>query len=332
MGKFYYSIFGPLIEDYVQLKRNLGYKYEVEEKRLARLDKFLTQKNLSELTIPKVLADDWCKKNLNESNLNHYYRVEILRQFSMFLCRIGHSAYLPRLPKYENQFVPYIFTREQMIVFFSEADKLKLAKNNRNSIWYIIPTLFRLLYATGIRASEALSLLCSDIDLVNNSLLVHDCKNGKDRMVPISNSLSLVLKDYITFRNQLPIVKQQPLLDALFIYRDGKSCCRKVAYQWFRKVLYKTGIPHGGTGFGPRLHDIRHTFSVHSLAQMAEQGLDLYYTLPILSTYLGHQSLRVTDRYVRLTSEMYPSIIENTNKLCPYLFPEFQTIESDETN
>ena len=66
---------------------------------------------------------------------------------------------------------------------------------------------------------------------------------------------------------------------------------------------------------------MRHTFAVHSLAKMADEGLDLYYSLPVLSTYLGHQSLEATDSYVRLTAEMHPVVVEAADKVCPHVFP-----------
>ena len=55
---------------------------------------------------------------------------------------------------------------------------------------------------------------------------------------------------------------------------------------------------------------------------MSSQGMDLYYSLPILSKYLGHASLEATEHYVRLTAEMYPELIEQANQLCAYVFPE----------
>lgn len=69
-------------------------------------------------------------------------------------------------------------------------------------------------------------------------------------------------------------------------------------------------------------HDLRHTFAVHSLAKMAEEGMDLYCSLPILSTYLGHQSLRATNNYVRLTSEMYPELIRKIDIIGFDIFPK----------
>lgn len=107
-----------------------------------------------------------------------------------------------------------------------------------------------------------------------------------------------------------------------FIMLNGGKCSSEALYEWFRKILRMAGISHGGKGYGPRVHDFRHSFSVHSLAAMSDAGLDLYYCLPLLSKYLGHKSLEATDKYVRLTEDMYPGIMEDMNQLCAYVFPE----------
>jgi len=78
---------------------------------------------------------------------------------------------------------------------------------------------------------------------------------------------------------------------------------------------------------------LRHTFSVHSLAAMSESELDLYHSLPLLSNYLGHQSLEATDKYVRLTAEMYPDLIKKTSDIYSSVFPVIDiNTEDDETN
>ena len=62
---------------------------------------------------------------------------------------------------------------------------------------------------------------------------------------------------------------------------------------------------------------------------MAESGVDLYTSLPILSTYLGHQSLGATNGYVRLTATMYPDLLKDVDMICLNVFPN---IENYETN
>ena len=182
-----------------------------------------------------------------------------------------------------------------------------------------------MLYGTGLRISEALSLRNKNVNLDDNYLVLRDCKNGKERMLPISNSLSQVCREYQKHRDLLPFSLSKN--DYFFVSLAGSVCKSDIIYRWFQKILWKADIPRDDQG--PRLHDLRHTFSVHSLAMMAESGVDLYCSLPILSTYLGHQSLESTNSYVRLTSEMYPGLLKDIDMICLNVFPNTESYEAD---
>lgn len=331
MDRFYYSIYGPFIQEFLDLKRSLGYKYKDADWVFTSFDNFAMHREDASVEITKELADEWCSMSPNESEKSRYNRVQIIRQFSLFLCQIGYPSHIPKLPKFKSVFIPHIFSTEEVNVIFTTCDHLRVTRSHPNSAVFSIPVLFRLLYGTGIRISEALFLSLEDVNLEKQNLILRNCKNGKDRLVPISDSLSEVCSSYLNYRNQISLLAYS-IANNFFLHPDGSALNVKIAYQWFRKVLDIAGISHGGRGIGPRLHDLRHTFSVHSLASMAEMGLDLYYSLPILSTYLGHQSLAATDKYVRLTAEMYPSIIDKANNLYPYLFPEIYNLKENETN
>jgi integrase/recombinase XerD len=329
MHKHYYSIYGPLIKTFLILKRSLGFKYQAGEYELSKLDKIAFQREEGSIGISRELAYAVCCKNPNESEKSRSNRIQIVRQFAFFLNDTGHPSYVPIVPSFKSTYTPYIFTKEQVLSIFDTANRMVPSNRNPKSGMFLIPVLFRLLYATGIRIGEAMSLAVHDVDIKNSHLVVRDSKNGKQRIIPFSVSLSLALNDYLKYRNQRPKIKG---VDHLFVHPSGHICSPSLPYKWFRKILYRSGISHSGRGEGPRLHDLRHTFSVHSLAAMSETGLDLYYSLPILSTYLGHQSLAATDKYVRLTAEMYPALIENVNKMCPHIFPDHNKISHHEAN
>jgi integrase/recombinase XerD len=331
MDKFYYSRYGPCIQQFLELKRNLSYKYKDADWVFANFDKFAMDHEETCVGISKELADQWCKMSMNESEKSRYNRIQIIRQFSLFLVHLGHPSHIPKLPRFKSVFTPYIFSIDEVNAIFATCDKLKVTRNNPKALIFIIPALIRLLYGTGIRISEAILLSFEDVNLKNKNLILRNCKNGKDRLVPLSDSLAEVCGDYLKYRNHISTLTHN-ITDSFFVSPEGTTLKAEMAYKWFRMVLFKTGISHGGRGVGPRLQDFRHTFCVHSLASMAESGMDLYYSLPVLSTYMGHQSLAATDKYVRLTANMYPSIIENANKLCPYLFPEIYKITENETN
>jgi len=192
---------------------------------------------------------------------------------------------------------------------------------NFNSTIFSIPALIRLLYSTGIRFSEALSLNNKDVNLIEKYLMVKDSKNNKERIIPISDSLVLVCKEYLKYKNQLPLGDTNS--DYFFVKLNGKKCSASVRV-WFKKCLKKANVKQDA-----RIHDLRHTFAVNSLANMADSGIDLYASLPILSNYLGHQSIGATNHYVRLTATMYPNLINDMNMTCLDVFPKFRNYEND---
>jgi integrase len=329
MSKPFYSVYGPSIKEFLIVKRNLGFKYRAAEYEMGKFDKIAFQRDEASVGITKELAQQICAKQPNESEKSMHNRIQVVRQFAFYLNDIGYASYVPLLAAFKSSYTPYIFTREEVLRFFNVCDNIKASNRNPQSAMFFMPILFRLLYATGIRIGEAMSLSVNDIDVQYNHLKIRDSKNGKERLVPFSESVSESLKDYLKYRNQRPVVKG---IDYLFVHPAGSAFSSYAPYRWFRKLLFKTNISHQGRGAGPRMHDFRHTFAVHSLVAMSEKGVDLYYSLPILSTYLGHQSLAATDKYVRLTAEMYPSLIKSVNKICPHIFPDLNKTDYHETD
>jgi len=330
MYRFYYSVYGPYIEQYLDIQRTLGFKPKERNSILVAFDRLAQERDEVVIGISKEFANEWGKKTMNESEINRYKRIQGVRLFALFLCKIGHPSYIAQLPKLKTSFTPYIFTDGQIQALFYACDQLNIRTTNRSTA-FIIPALFRLLYSTGLRISEALSLICQDVNLKERYLIVRNSKNGLDRMVPISDTLAVICREYLEHRNRYSRLIYN-MSDLFFINADGKKCSVDTIYNWFRRVLKQAGISHGGRGVGPRIHDFRHTFACRSLADMAEKGLDLYYSLPILSTYLGHRSLAATDGYIRLTAQMYPGIAAKINELASDLVPNISNLNDHEAN
>lgn len=315
--KRYHGVYAPFIEQYIAFKQNLGYKFIDAEYTYAMFDRFTVAQGCTTIGITRELADKWAEKRPNETDSTHYRRVMYLIQLASFLNESGYPSYVPKLPRaYKSTFTPYIYSQKELEAIFKACDTLE-SKGNMNSTHIVMPALIRVLYGTGIRIGEAVALRNRDVQLKERYFIIRDSKNGRERMIPITESLAEVCERY---RNSLPGFCEPD--HYFFVKRNGQKCDAGAIYEWFRKVLWIAGISHGGKGHGPRLHDVRHVFSIHSLVQMAKAGLDVYYSLPVLSAYLGHQSLEATDRYVRLTSDLYPDLLADVNAICAYVFPE----------
>lgn len=312
----FYGINSYLIEQYISFKRNLGYAIS-NTYTFKMFDEFTIEQKATSIGLTKELAIKWAEKRQNESNVNQYRRVNTIINFSIYLNQLGYQSYIPkRIKNYQSTFTPYIFSREELRAFFIACDLIEVKR--ASPMKYILPIIFRLIYGCGLRESEAVNLKKNDVDLENGFIIIRETKNGSDRKLPMSDSLTIICNQY---KKKYLSVQQIPSV-YFFPKKDGRAFSPSTLYGWFRKILWNAGIPHGGKGKGPRLHDLRHTFSVHSLVEMSHKGLDLYYSLPILSKYLGHKSLETTDKYVRLTSEMYPELIQDVNSICSFVFPE----------
>ena len=114
---------------------------------------------------------------------------------------------------------------------------------------------------------------------------LRNTKNRKNRLIPLNDNMKSIFSQYLWYRARLKA-------DGLDI-PSGRSLSRQTAQNLrqlcIQQVQGNSGemrISHLGHNQGPRLHDIRHTFAVHSLQHMVESGLDIYTALPILSVLL----------------------------------------------
>ena len=134
--------------------------------------------------------------------------------------------------------------------------------------------------------------------------------------------LKVVLSQYLKYRDMMPVEGICKPERHLFVSGIGKSFTATTPYTFFKKILRQCGIAHKGKNQGPRVHDLRHTFAVHTLQKMATEGVDLYAGLPVLSVLLGHASVRETEWYRRLTREFYPEVIDIISSTTGGIFPD----------
>lgn len=225
------------------------------------------------------------------------------------MCRLGYRTYVPdRLlsGKASTEFCPRILTHAKIHELLRAVDQLTPTAHAPLR-HVVMPEVLRLLYGCGLRVNEVLHLRVGDVDLNRGILTVREAKFGKDRLVPPAVALVLRLQRYAaTFGTRSA--------DAFFFPSSyGRPWSLGSVYWLFRELLLRCGIPHAGRGKGPRVHDIRHTVADHTLLRWYREGADLDAKLPVLETYLGHQSPAGTWRYLHLTAELFPEVTVRAN-------------------
>lgn len=318
----YSSVLAPYMNKLLEIKSSAGFSALRMKWILKELDDFANERQLTDPHITEEFVTEWRKARIADCDRTIYAKYSVLCQLTTLMSRHGCVCYIPIMPKQpKSNFTPYIFSEEQIAAIFKAADEYRLYDIRMGTALFSMPTLLRLLYSTGMRVSEALSIINSDVHLEEQYILLRKTKNGSGRIVSIGESMKEVLSDYIEHRNAMPLLHIAEDNALLFVKSDGTELSTNTVYQHFRKLLGKCGIPHKGNHLGPRVHDLRHTNAVHALVQMSHAGMDLYTALPILSTNLGHHSLSATEQYVRLTCTMYPELEEQCSPINAFVYP-----------
>lgn len=310
---------------YISEKQALGLKFAKNEQMMKRFLSVAEQHGYTAPRIERKLAELWCTKTLYETESNRAHRISFIRGFAEFMVRLNYPAYV--MPKntsaYNTTYQPYIFTNEELSRIFKAAECIK------NSSQYPffscqICTILKLLYSTGMRTSEVTHLKKQDVDLSKGILLVTATKFNKERYIPLDATMHQRLKEYtVTMSNY------QQWNDSAYFFINSIGNLHSDIYHPFRYVLLAAGIPHGGRGHGPRVHDLRHTYAVHVLRKWVREERDLTVALPYLSAYMGHAGIRSSQYYLRLTSELYPDIINVLDRDYGWMIPEVSSYEGD---
>jgi integrase len=241
-------------------------------------------------------------------------KSSIIRSFGKYLAavlRIKNVYIVPKLVKQgQKTFVPYVFTHGEIATLLHEAENYqpKQEYTKTPNMVNCMSCIFKMLYCTGMRISEVISLKMEDVDLEQRVIHINQAKNDNHRIVTISNSLAQTCNMYLK-KSKSCKTSDVFFFDTGSVYNDGRVSAQR-AYTYFRRFLSGAGIEHKGKSFGPRMHDIRVTFAVHSLQKLSQMPGDINVHLMSLSVFMGHQSIYCTQDYLWLTAELFQNTLE----------------------
>jgi integrase/recombinase XerD len=288
---------------------------------LTSFDAFLLEHHLCEKAISEDILVGWVKTLTGKAS-SRANEVIVIRIFIQYLHSFGIPAYTPVIPKVPDDYIPHIFSEDELHRIFDVADNIIVTKAQPNPYMRIeFPVILRLLYGCGLRIGETLALQMKDVDLDGGILTILHAKNNRQRFVPMSISLTEILRRYC------PVMGIVGKPDAyLFPGTDpSEPMSIRSARNKFNVILKNTGIAPETMGWherGPCLHCFRHLFVFRSFTQAELSGWAIDDSVPFLSTYLGHDSLNETDKYFKFSSELYPKALELFGCYAGSVFPE----------
>ena len=308
------SSLSEYIRRYIAFKRASGLKFDRQKTLLQFFDRFHFYGGYQGTEITREMAREFIYVR-GESPNSWRAKEVLLRDFGTYMQNLGFHEYIPEVttPEYRTGYVPHIYTKPELRRFFNAIEDYPASADSLRK--KVDAVLFRFLYGTGVRVSEALNLKVSDYDCETGAALIRQGKNNRDRIVALHPTLMRRMNAFVEdfHKESQP---DAPLFPSSLMQKMGHS----TIYDRFRDYLLMADIPH--TGNGPRIHDFRHGFAVENLRRWSAEGGDLMNLMPYLATYMGHSDYKATQYYLRLTAEIYPEMMEQLEAECMDIIPE----------
>ncbi len=183
---------------FVKYKRSLGLKYKREISRLRYIDYILFNLNLKSKKITKETFNELTNRNSMQGE-NYVRQYGVTKDFCKFLISNGYKDiyYEDKKFKVINNYKPVIFTDEEIITLFETMDEYTKKCRKHFRLHYTYSILFRLIYACGLRFSEAVRINLEDINFSQSTINIIDSKRHISRLVVFSTSMKECLEDYI---------------------------------------------------------------------------------------------------------------------------------------
>lgn len=294
------------VDRYVALHRAAGRVFEDAALHLADYAAFAQARGEDHVRTRTAL--EWAR--WGKSARQRRRRLLIVRRFAEAMAAEsdGHEVppadLLPRTPYVRPK--PYIYSPAEIASLLAAADACSTAGCPVAGQYRV---LFGLIACTGLRVSEALGIDLGD--MAGEELLIRSAKRKGRRLLPLHATARTVLGRHVAARHRV-----QAGTDALFLADSRRRLSSKVVWKVFQRMLVRTGLKgKGSEGRNPRIHDLRHTFSVRSLeALRATDRTVATRHMVALSTWLGHSRVEGTYWYLDAAPELMRQIAGQTEK------------------
>lgn len=229
-------------------------------------------------------------------------KISAIRQFFSFLYSEQIIKYNPALsvdlPK-KRQNLPSVLSEEEVLKLLNTAYLDKTTHGIRNV------AMLELLYASGMRISELISLKLSHLQINNNYIkpyILITGKGDKERIIAINRKSISALREYLEVRESFTVKKKEP-----WLFPSKQSDQGHITRQYFAKLLKKIAIDAEINPKDVSPHKLRHSFATHLL----NHGADLR----VIQELLGHKNVSTTQIYTHVANEKLKSTVEQFHPL-----------------
>ena len=248
---------------------------------LARLGVWVDKNGLDLLTITRQDLREWLidlgAEKLSENSKRRL--ISAVRGFFKFLMFDGHVTKNPAedlVSPQKGVYLPRFLNR-------AEIEMLLAAPDTATENGLRMRAILELMYASGLRVSEVVTLKIHDID-IDAGILTCTGKGSKTRRVPVGSSAVEWIKSYLAIRRKFENIE----IDKMFVNSNGSQITRQSIYLSITENAVKCGL----SGVSP--HTLRHSFATHLVQNNAD--------IRSVQQMLGHADISTTQIYTHITS------------------------------
>ena len=282
-------------EDYLSVRRALGFKLKREGEILPKLVAYLEAAGAAALTTELAVA--WARQPEGVHPINWSQRLGAVHGFAAYLETIDPRTQVPPcdvFPRSARRPPPYLWSKGNVHRLLEATRQIRPTLRAATH-----EALFGLLAVSGLRLGEALNLQRDDIDLAEGLLTIREAKFGRSRLVPLHRSTTHALRSYAARRDRFC---PTPKAKTFFVSSVGTALLACGVQKTFNQLTTAIGLRTATAR--PRIHDLRHSLAVHALVQWHQSGADVQGHMPVLSTYLGHVNPSSTYWYLSASPEL----------------------------
>jgi len=313
------SGFAQQIQEMLEYRTAIGRSIKDYSKLFANFDRHCMIHFPNECILSKEIAFSWCSdaKGIGKGGFN---RASALRGFARYMSLTGREVYfMPTsffpMPKAKQ---PVIMNDAELASFFEAADHYP--GNRKDALQeFVVPVIFRLQYACGMRPQEVRRLRCIDFNFNNNTIYIAEGKHHKDRCLPINTGVMELCLSYNRIAEMMT-----PNRIYFFQAQSGNTYSTDWLCDAFRVCWEISGNGAGVRSCTP--YALRHIFATQTLMRWVEEGRDLDAMIPYLTAYMGHDKFSATYYYISLLPERL-SLMDFTRS--DGIIPEVYDYEED---
>lgn len=324
------SPLAPEIQTYLELRSRFYSEKSVDNTRraLRQLDQYLCSCGFQGKVLTEEILNEWIS-SMSVHSKTKKDRIIFIRGFVKYLNALGNDSFFPDSIRAKSDYIPYIYSDEEIRRIFYYADNLKGGAYHKKTYQLIVPMVLRILYGCGTRLGETMALRRKDVDLKNGTIFLEHTKFAKERLIPIDETLLSILERYCLAIGIL----HKP--DAYLFpgSKAGTHLCTRQMESWFKEILRLADIDQRNKKPGERgacMHCLRHLFVMKSLRQLEEKGHPIHLDDLLLPTYLGHEHLLDTDKYMRFSGAQVSDSLNAFESYSAGLIPDVEVPDEEE--